>query len=345
MNLSVVVPVYNVEAYLPACLDSLLDQDLAEGEYEIVCVDDGSADRSGEIAEEYAGRCPQVRVIHRENGGLSAARNTGIRAASGEYVYFIDSDDLLQRRCLGPLVRLAKERGLDQLLFDYESFPDGGAVSLTGRGVDPAELTVFESPLELRRWKAVPAWRTAWNYLVRREVLEAYGLSFPEGALFEDQEFNFWLDRCAGRCGYLNQKLYRYRRRKGSILDTFMSDERFPSYIRGRLELVAKHQDRLRDYRAGKRPKLRTPVSEGELERRMIDEVQGILNRLLAKGDRAFFRRTLAELEARGLYPYPLRWGRLARSGPLKKRGIDLVSFLYPVRWYLKLFEKLRTRI
>ena len=99
MKLSIVVPVYNVERYVAECLDSLLEQGLSDSDYEILCVDDGSTDRSGGIAEDYARRYRQVAVIHQGNRGLSAARNTGIRAAAVEYVYFIDSDDLLERGC------------------------------------------------------------------------------------------------------------------------------------------------------------------------------------------------------------------------------------------------------
>lgn len=342
MKLSVIVPVYNVKAYLEECLDSLLKQGFSDTEYEIICVDDGSTDGSGKIAEDYARRYRQVRLLRQANGGLSAARNAGIRAASGEYVYFIDSDDLLEENVLEPLYRLASGNGLDQLLFDYERFEDGEAAAVTGSGVEPSRLRQFRDPLELRRCKAVPAWRTAWNYLVRRSVLREYELTFPEGALFEDAEFNFWLDRCAGPCGYLDQKLYHYRRRVGSILDTYMSDARFPGYIQGRLKLAARHQARLREYRAGISPKLRRPVTEAELEIRLIDEVQGILNCLLAKGDQAFFHRTLEALRERALYPYPLRLRRLLRKNPLKKRLTDLVSFFYPVRWYLLLMLRIR---
>ena len=110
MKLSIVVPVYNVERYVAECLDSLLEQGLSDSDYEILCVDDGSTDRSGGIAEDYARRYRQVAVIHQGNRGLSAARNTGIRAAAGEYVYFIDSDDLLER---GVLIRdCSNYRGL-----------------------------------------------------------------------------------------------------------------------------------------------------------------------------------------------------------------------------------------
>ena len=138
MKLSVIVPACQVEAYLPACLEALLDQDM--GDYEIICVDDGSTDR----------------------------------AASGEYVYFMDADDVLARGVLGPLCRLAAEEGLDQLLFDYARFEDGAAPPLSA-GVDPGRLRRYRDPLEMRRDPAVPAWRTAWNYLIRRAVLEEYG--------------------------------------------------------------------------------------------------------------------------------------------------------------------------
>ncbi|MCI9564094.1 MAG: glycosyltransferase [Oscillospiraceae bacterium] len=341
MKLSVIVPACQVEAYLPACLEALLDQDM--GDYEIICVDDGSTDRTGEIARDYARRRPQVAVICQPNGGLSAARNAGLRAASGEYVYFMDADDVLARGVLGPLCRLAEEERLDQLLFDYARFENGAAPPLSA-GVDPGRLRRYRDPLEMRRDPAVPAWRTAWNYLIRRAVLEEYGLRFPVGALFEDAEFNFWLDRCAGRCGYLDQKLYGYRRRADSIVATFMDDSRFPGYIQGRLGLAESHLGRLRAFRAGRAPRLRVPVTEAELETRLIDEVQGILNRLLAKGDRALLERTLEELRDRGLYPYPLRWRRLVRREDLTKRAVDAASFLYPAAWYLRLWVRLRTR-
>lgn len=343
MKLSVIVPVYNVEAYVGACLDALLDQGLGDTEYEILCVNDGSTDGSRRILEEYRRKNRQISVIHQANRGLSAARNAGLRAASGAYVYFIDSDDLLERRALGDLYALAAGHDLDMLLFSYRRFADGTAPSLTEQTVDAERLSLFQDPMEMRRHRGVPAWRTVWNYLVRRSVLEEFGLTFPEGSLFEDEEFNFWLDRCGAACGYLDQKLYHYRQREGSILRTFQSDEGFPPYIRGRVKLAARRQRILEDFRAGNPPRLRLPVTEAELEDRFIDEVQGILNRLLEKGDRAVFQRTLEELTAQGLYPYPMRWRRLTRRMPLKRRLVSAAGFLLPVRGYLRLCMRART--
>ena len=101
MMFSVIVPVYNVEQYLGRCLESLLAQDYAG--FEVICVNDGSTDHSREILTEWEARLPQMRVIDRKNGGLSAARNTGLKAANGEYVLFVDSDDWVEPTMLSHL--------------------------------------------------------------------------------------------------------------------------------------------------------------------------------------------------------------------------------------------------
>lgn len=144
--LSIIVPVYNVEQYLAKCIDSLLRQDLASEEYEVILVDDGSTDNSGRIAEieglriEEKGvrklryvkpetghigagddyRTPRIRVIHQPNMGLSAARNAGLRIAQGKYVQFVDSDDYLEPNVLGGLVRQMEEQKLDVLRFGFQ---------------------------------------------------------------------------------------------------------------------------------------------------------------------------------------------------------------------------------
>lgn len=91
MIFSIIVPIYNVEKYLRCCVDSVLAENFAD--YEMILVDDGSPDGCGKICDEYAGKYPHIKVIHKENGGLSDARNAGIRAAKGDYLIFLDSDD------------------------------------------------------------------------------------------------------------------------------------------------------------------------------------------------------------------------------------------------------------
>lgn len=96
MFLSIIIPVYNVENYLRECLDSCVNQNVPLSEYEVICIDDGSPDNCGEILDEYASKYSNFVVIHKENGGVSSARNAGLDIATGEYIYFIDSDDMIE---------------------------------------------------------------------------------------------------------------------------------------------------------------------------------------------------------------------------------------------------------
>lgn len=121
LKLSIIVPIYNVESYLRKCVDSLLTQDLSIDEYEIILVDDGSPDGCPAICDEYQRTMPNIKVIHRENGGLSAARNSGLTFAQGKYVQFVDSDDYLEQNVLGRLVAQMEQEGLDVLRFDYQN--------------------------------------------------------------------------------------------------------------------------------------------------------------------------------------------------------------------------------
>lgn len=342
LKVSVIVPIYNVEMWLEECLESLLTQGLSDTEYEVICVDDGSTDRSGSIAAAYAEQYRQVILIRQENKGNGAARNAGLLAARGEYIYFADSDDWLASGVLGALYRLAARSGLDKLLFDYSEFRDG-TEEPDSRTVplDADKLRLFQTGLQMEGSGVTPKWRIVWNYLLRRSIVQRYGLQFVEGApQFEDQEFNFWLDHCVGPCGYLDQKLYHYRKRDNSVLHTFMEDGHFQSFVQGRQQFALRYQAELQNIRSGRPPDLLIPISEQKLENRMIDEVQGILNRLLSKGDKEIFEATLRFLKENRLYPYPLRLRRLFRKN--RNHLADLVSFLFPVEWILRLCMAVR---
>ncbi|HJS00822.1 MAG TPA: glycosyltransferase, partial [Flavobacterium sp.] len=108
MLLSIIVPVYNVENYLRRCLNSLLDQDLCLDDYEIIIVNDGSTDSSLRIAQEYGNKFSSIKIISQENQGLSEARNVGIRNALGQYIYFIDSDDFIQKKIFNSIFKIVK---------------------------------------------------------------------------------------------------------------------------------------------------------------------------------------------------------------------------------------------
>ena len=117
-KVSVIIPVYNVEKYLGECLDSVLRQTLED--IEIICVDDGSTDGSAKMLAEYAAKDPRIRIITQANAGLSAARNVGMDAATGKYIYFLDSDDYIKDDAMEKCFSICERDGLDQLVFNSE---------------------------------------------------------------------------------------------------------------------------------------------------------------------------------------------------------------------------------
>lgn len=213
ISVSVIVPVYNADSYLDQCLRSLICQTLKE--IEIIIVNDGSTDASLRIINEYAMKYPWIMVVHQENKGLSVARNTGIKIASGEYIGFVDSDDWVtadmfersyQRGKLDDAdivianagVYFEKEERLcefwDRKLWDV--FPD----DIKNRAIDPMEYSQV--------FLLEPA---AWRRLYRRSFLEKYDLRFLEGKIFEDMPFHFQTLLLTNRISLLDQCLYYYR--------------------------------------------------------------------------------------------------------------------------------------
>lgn len=208
---SVVVPVYNVDRYLPACLDFILAQ--VYPTLEVILVDDGSTDESAAICDRYADRDVRIHVIHQPNGGLSNARNTGIDHCRGEYVLFVDSDDLVSPYLVERLLYVLESTGADISICDplhIETVPD----SLDGvLDTDFRVMTPREAILEM--WYQTSFLPSAWGKLFRRELFE--GIRFREGICYEDIDIMHRLFERASVIAYTPSKLYFYRHRSGSI--------------------------------------------------------------------------------------------------------------------------------
>ena len=216
LKLSVIVPIYKVEQYLSKCVDSLLDQGLSSDEYEIILVDDGSPDRCGEICEEYAERFDIIKAIHRENGGLSAARNSGIEVAQGKFVQFVDSDDYLEHNVLKALVGKMEADNLDVLRFNYQNVNEQYEVFEPNKVSKPFVdyrdevcdgLTFLTERLGFGCY--------AWQFVIRRELLE--DCRFKEGIYFEDTEWTPRLLLKASKVTSTDLLVYNYLMRTGSI--------------------------------------------------------------------------------------------------------------------------------
>lgn len=217
----VVVPVYGVERYLDECLRSLVAQ--RHRRWEAVIVDDGSTDRSGEIADTWARRDQRISVVHQANAGLGAARNAGVAHVRGDYLAFLDSDDLLQPSAFSTLVASLEESGSD--------FATGSI--LQWRSKEDSDVDgPFHEPPWMRRLHRPPAKGVrvedrpeilgdvfAWNKLFRRTWWDAAGLAWPEGMRYEDQPTTTraFLD---GTFDVLAETTYVWRIREGSITQT-----------------------------------------------------------------------------------------------------------------------------
>lgn len=211
MKFSVVVPVYNVEAYLDDCLRSLQTQDYSD--YEVICVNDGSTDGSRKILTAWEKRMPLMRVIDRANGGLSAARNTGLQAATGDYVVFVDSDDWVEPMMLA---RLAEESdGEDMICFACRR-TDNNTYDTLQPEQDRGWSYYNRHALEHRKVPFVCVWQRCY----RRQFLMDNNLSFREGILHEDNEFTPRACLKAKLVKVIPDVLYNYRVRPGSIMTT-----------------------------------------------------------------------------------------------------------------------------
>lgn len=204
-KISVIVPVYNGEKYLRQCLDSIVTQ--THRHLEIILVNDGSTDSSGGICGEYAARDDRIRVLHQENRGQSAARNTGLDTMTGEYVSFVDADDFIAPEMLEKLLT-AMETGADVSLCNIRRVSEDGSPE----GVCPIGDGRLPRQEFLRKLLAEQAWFyvSPVNKLYRKRIFEK--LRFPEGFIYEDEAIIYPV---AARCETivtLSEALYYYRR-------------------------------------------------------------------------------------------------------------------------------------
>lgn len=216
MHFSIIIPVYNVEPYLRECLDSVLAQTC--GDWEAVCVDDGSTDGSAAILAEYAARDSRFRIVTQPNGGLSAARNTGLDHARGDYILFLDSDDWLENKALesinAQLSILNSQFQIDMLCFggwrgEQEERPTPAAYPTGWDYYNHQALAHHDFPFVCVVLRCY-----------RREFLAKNHLRFREGILHEDNHFTPRVCLAAQRVAVIADPLYHYRIREGSIMTT-----------------------------------------------------------------------------------------------------------------------------
>lgn len=212
------MPVYNVAEYLPQCLDSIIDQTFTD--FEVIMVDDGSTDgKSFEICQEYTVRDKRFKLIHQENGGRSAARNTALKNMAGEYIIWIDSDDWVEPDYLKILVDIQIKTGADLVNIGHKGYRDGDiyiADYEQAFGKYPNYLITLEAAIHDTFWTSLNL-TTVWGSLGTRELYN--GVVFAENIDMEDQGTKFKLYFKANKIVAVPDTPYIYRKRSGSIMN------------------------------------------------------------------------------------------------------------------------------
>ena len=248
-TISVIVPVFNVAGYLRQCVDSILSQDY--GNLEVILIDDGSTDGSGEICDRYAALDSRVRAIHQKNGGAAAAKNAGLRLATGEYLAFADSDDYLEPDAYGFLMKALLETGADAVQGSFREVYRNRA----------EEQRISEEILEgydyLLRFPKDFSCALLWNKLYRRALFD--GVFFEEGHKIDDEYFTYQGFLQPRKVVRMDRVVYNYRKRASSVMSSPESAERL---VLDCLDSAAKRRQRILDTL----PQLREPFDENYLD-------------------------------------------------------------------------------
>ncbi len=234
--ISVIVPVYNVRQYINRCIDSIIEQTYAN--LEIILVDDGSTDNSGNICDEYAKKDNRIKVIHKENGGLSDARNAGIDIAKGAFISFIDSDDYVENNYIEILYNAIKKHEADIAVGAHKVIYDTGTILEKATGeeaiLEPKEVLkriLYDEGIDL----------SAWSKLYKLELFKE--IRYPKGRIFEDAATTYKLIDKSKRISIISKSIYNYVIRDDSItnkkfspkkMDLITSTEEMSNYIKNK---------------------------------------------------------------------------------------------------------------
>lgn len=209
-TISVIIPVYNVAQYLPECLDSLLSQD--HRNLEVILIDDGSKDNSGAICDAYGAADSRVKVIHQQNAGAAAAKNAGLRVATGEYLSFVDSDDYLEPDVYGYMIGAMQQTGADAIHCNFREVYRNRSedrIVHKGRTLVPSREYLVRFPKD---WSCP----LLWNKLYKRSLFD--GVFFEEGHKIDDEYFTY--QGFLRECTILRDEkiIYNYRKRRSSVM-------------------------------------------------------------------------------------------------------------------------------
>lgn len=341
VKLSIIVPIYGVEQYLRKCVDSLLNQDISD--YEIILVDDGSPDACPQICDEYAerakseelrGKSCSIKVVHRENGGLSAARNSGIEVARGEYLMFVDSDDYIEPNVLGGLLKQVERDNLDILRYRMQYVNPQYEVYNPYR-IDPFKGNDYsEEPTDGVSFlnKRMNTQCYAWQFILHRDLIytlhttqstSGNNILFTPGIYFEDTDWTPRMLCKAKRVASTNTVVYNYLMREGSITNA-VNRSKQKKVLDDKMRLIKALQMQAND--------LHGQGKDNRWFARMIaDNVISIIG-IIAKDFYRERKSYLAQLKLYGIYPIQSKSMKARLINVSPSLTVNLLHIKYSVR-------------
>ncbi len=321
MRLSIILPVYNVAKFIPDCLDSLLCQDIPKGDYEIICVDDGSPDNSVEVIKSYQEKNDNIRLVRQENAGVSTARNNGIALAKGKYVWFIDPDDYIQANCVGAILDALDSENADLCDFLYKEVEEESAFNKD----DKEEISI--SPQ-----LGYTSMGSACQYIFRLDYWKERGLSFNSSLAYgEDYLIAFQLNYRKHVGLSTKAKIYRYRQRAGSAMHS-KSEEKRKRHMQGMHDLALIYKQ---EYTRCEGEELPKEVLKNVKERINLCVQSAILDLIFICKSKQDIKQNLAKLKIEGLYPYPIMWWKLKKGSINTNLKAKWLELLFPIKSYV----------
>ncbi len=315
--LSIIIPVYKVEAYIADTLRSCLDQDIPHEDYEIICIDDGSPDRSAEIIAEMAAEHPNIRLIRRDNHGVSATRNFGLDEARGTYIWFVDSDDLVLPHCISFLMSIIEKEKPDYLQFMMRQFTDTPP--------DVARQTDYEvcaDAAQMYDFLYGKGGGGVCRLILRADIIRSHHIRFAEHIRYsEDVLFAYEAMMSSQKVAKTSACCYFYRQRPGSAMHS--------QNLKGHSDSMLFLADAYHAL-ADACPASWRPIT---LNKRDF-ATKALLFSLMQLGNASYAKQILKDVTKKGYYPYPLKMESLKGNETRKQAIINGISFLFPFKWY-----------
>ena len=331
MKLSIILPVYNVARFIPDCLDSLLCQDIAKDDYEIICVDDGSPDNSTEVIKGYAKLYSNIKLISQPNSGVCVARNNGFENAKGKYTWFVDPDDYIAPNCLGKLVSALDENNADLITFDYFNVEEESSFK-----------EVKASEIKIEPQVGYRAKGGGWQYICRRQYLIDNAIIYNKDLAYgEDYLWAFQINYRKHVGLETKSEVYYYRQRQGSAMHS-KTEQRKKRYIEDLQKLALIYVD---EYNRCKEEQFPAKILKAIKRRRYIavqSAIWGLITFAKSKEEVVF---NLDRMKQQGIYPYPWTWWNLFTKRIQCRWLLKVLMLPTPVKGYVVFLNCLYRKI